>query len=190
MSTSLNKELLPQNDLWERLLKDDKEAFVVLYRSYWALLYRSAFNFLQNREQSMDVVQDVFTWLWEHRRQLHIKTSLKGYLLAAVKFKTANVVRDSKIHNNAYSRIADVQSLPDSTGTGFQLEVKELEDLIRQTVHALPDKCRTVYELSRHENLSNREIAHALGISIKTVESQITIALRRLRGAVARLFIF
>jgi len=190
MSTLSNKEWPLQNDLWERLLKDDKEAFVELYRSYWGLLYKATFNFLQDREQSMDVVQEVFTWLWEHRKQLHIKTSLKGYLLAAVKFKTANVIRDGKIQDRAYNRIAEVQSLPDSTEAGFQLEVKELEDLIRQTVDAFPGKCKAVYELSRNENLSNREIAHQLGISVKTVESQMTIALRRLRGAVARMFIF
>jgi RNA polymerase sigma-70 factor (ECF subfamily) len=172
----------------ELLHKDNREGFIVLYRTYWADMYKAAFNVLKDRDQSMDTVQEIFVWLWEHHGQLVITTSLKGYLLAAVKFKTANIIRNGKIRKSIFKEITTLQPSPDDNSFGAELEAKELEELIRQIVEAFPDKCRTVYQLSRNQNLSNREIANALGISIKTVENQMTIALRRLRSAVTRLF--
>lgn len=188
MNTLSNKQLLSADQLWERLLHDDQEAFVVLYRTYWADMYKAAYNVLKDRDQSLDIVQEIFTWLWEHRKQLNIQSSLKGYLLAAVKFKTANLIRNGKIRDDFFDRLARMEKPVDSNEAGSRLEVKVLEALIRQTVNTLPDRCRAIYRLSRNQNLSNREIAHELGISVKTVENQMTIALRRLQGVVARLF--
>ena len=191
MNTSLNnKDWLPEPGLWELLQRDDKEAFTVLYRRYWPEMYKSAFNILKDRDQSMDIVQEIFIWLWEHRHQLLIKTSLKGYLLAAVKFKTANAIRNGKVREDFFKQAAILHALPGKNEAGFRVEVKELEEVIRMTIEALPDKCRTVYHLSRHQHLTNQEIANELGVSVKTVENQMTIALRRLRVAVARIFLF
>jgi RNA polymerase sigma-70 factor (family 1) len=189
MNTSLNnKDWLPEPGLWELLRRDDKEAFTVLYRHHWPEMYKSAFNILKDRDQSMDIVQEIFIWLWEHRHQLLIKTSLKGYLLAAVKFKTANAIRNGKVREDFFKQVAAADLLPRENEAGLRVEVKELEEVIRLTIGALPDKCRTIYQLSRHQHLSNKEIANQLGLSVKTVESQMTIALKRLRVAVARIF--
>ena len=130
----------------------------------------------------MDIVQEIFTWIWEHRDEVIIKTSLRGYLFAAVKFKTANYIRNGKIRKNFFDQVTAIQPAPAQDSSEELLEVKELETFMRQAVNTLPDKCKAVYELSRKEQLSHREIASELNISVKTVENHINIALRRLRG--------
>jgi len=138
----------------------------------------------------MDVVQEIFVWLWDHREHLDIQSSFKGYLLAAVKFKAANCIRNGKIREDFFREIAAIQLSPLLPAAVQSIEIKELEEVIRRTIDELPAQCRTIYQLSRKEQLSNKEIAHALGLSVKTVENQMTIALKRLRMATAKLFFF
>jgi RNA polymerase sigma-70 factor (ECF subfamily) len=187
----LNKELLPGTaEIWKLFREDSEDAFKALYHQYWADMYKAAFNILRDRDQSMDIVQELFIWLWEHRKQLDIKSSFKGYLLAAVKFKAANCIRNGRTRDDIFKRIASIQTPVFSHEAGELLEIKELEEVIRHTVEGLPEKCRTIYQLSRRERLSNKEIAHELGISVKTVENQMTIALKRLRIVLTKLFFF
>ena len=137
----------------------------------------------------MDIVQEIFIWLWEHRKELVIKTTLRGYLLAAVKFKAANCIRNGKIRAGFFKQIGQASPGPLTNTADELLQVKELEEVIRQTIDTLPRTCRTIYQLSRTAHLSHHEIAHELGISVKTVENQMTIALRRLRVVLTKMFI-
>ena len=129
----------------------------------------------------MDIVQEIFIWVWTHRERLEIKTSFKGYLLTAVKFKTANYIRNGKVKEAFFQRIAAIHAHTLSPDTAESMETKELEALIRETVNELPEKCREIYQLSRNSQMTNKEIAHTPDVSVKTVENQMTIALRRLR---------
>ena len=76
-----------------------------------------------------------------------------------------------------------------STDTVLQMEAKELQEVVLQTVESLPERCGTVYKMSRNEHLSNQEIAQKMGVSVKPVENQMTIALKKLRLAVSQLFL-
>ncbi|MGB3065626.1 RNA polymerase sigma-70 factor [Sphingobacterium thalpophilum] len=180
----MNVKDLPDSDLLHRLSYDHQDAFDEIYKRYWNELFRSAFNVLKDKDACMDIVQEVFIWLWEHRHQINI-SSLKPYLHTAVKFKVANHIKKGKIRSSFFEQLKDIeepqQLMEDS------LEVKEMMSFIQQFAHQLPNKSREIFLLSRQQHLSNREIAESLNISVKTVENQMTIVLRKLRSSLAKL---
>ncbi|MBV8253899.1 MAG: RNA polymerase sigma-70 factor [Chitinophaga sp.] len=159
-------------------LKNGKvPAFDTIYARHWPDLYKHAFCTLKDREMALDVVQEVFTWLWLNRETIEI-TSLKQYLKAATRYKMANYLRADKSRQQL---INSLYYLTEKTVTQEDVHLRELKTRIAHAVNTLPDKCRTVYSLSRNEHLSHAEIASRLNISVKTVENQITIALKRIR---------
>lgn len=177
---------LSDDELVAIVPKDDT-AFNEIYERYSSVLYRAAFNVLKEEEACLDVVQDVFVWFWENRSVLKIN-SVKAYLLVAVKYKVANYIRNGKVRTSFYDRIPKLEldeQFPDEV-----LEVKELKEMIARFVISLPERCREVFELSRNEHLSNKEIAARLGITEKTVENQINKALKQLRKQLGRLSAF
>jgi RNA polymerase sigma-70 factor (family 1) len=171
-STHTDQELLA-------LIKaDDYAAYTEIYARHADTLYGAAYNILRDREGCKDIIQDIFIWFWQHRAEWQLQ-SCRGYLLTAVKFKTANYIRDNKVHKGFFTELEGI----DFGGEDEQalIEVKELTALIRQLADQLPGKYGEIFRLSRYEQLSNKEIALRLGISEKTVENQMTIALRKLK---------
>ncbi|CAL1518435.1 RNA polymerase sigma-70 factor [Chitinophaga sp. MM2321] len=170
--------LYSDSELLDFVKSGDKAAFDEVYQRHWNVLFKSAYYLLQDKAASMDIVQDVFVWLWEHRDHL-VLTTLRGYLIMAVRYKVANYVRNSKVRT-AFIAAQQLQEITD-TSEEWILELKELKAIIAHFTEALPSRCKEVFYLSRQEHLSNREIAHRLGISEKTVENQLTTALKKLR---------
>lgn len=170
---------LPDQEILTRIGNDDQEAFNELYHRYWQSLYQIAWNVLRDQEACMEVIQDVFVWLWDHRSTLRIN-SLPSYLRAAVKYKVTDILRSNKVREGCFVDLDQLDTLQLSTDDD-PLELKELRGVIIQMSKKLPERARLIFELSRNEQLSNREIAHKLGISEKTVENQMTIALKKLR---------
>ena len=169
--------------LLELLAENDQQAFEQLYTRHWAGLYQSAFFILRDGDACKDIIQDVFVWLWEHRHSVQIK-SVPSYLRAAVRFKIANYIRSGRIRASFFDELAALNPTvlpPDSQELA---EVRELRALIHQVIGELPPKCQEIFRLSREEQLTNQQIAEKLGLSVKTVENQKTIALRRLRSGV------
>jgi RNA polymerase sigma-70 factor (family 1) len=168
-------------ELTALLLQDDEAAYTEIYNRYWEELLKSAYRILKDRDACMDVLQEVFVWLWTHRDSL-VLNSIKAYLLTAVKYQVANFIRSSRVREAYVQHTALLQ--PDEAYEDDLLEMKELKAMIAHCTATLPGRCQQVFNLSRNENLSNREIATRLGISEKTVEMQMTIALKRLREKV------
>lgn len=164
------------------LSQDSQEAFDILYHRHWENLYKTAFSLLKDSNTSKDVVQDIFIWLWQKRNQLEIQ-SLPAYLKAAVKFKVANYIRSANIRESFFEALGKLTIIANAPEAEEMTEIKELKAIITNAVELLPDKCRTIYKLSRNEHLTNQQIAERLGLAVKTVEAQMTIALRRIRAA-------
>lgn len=162
------------------LVNNDQDAFKHLYERYWFELYQCAFAMLKDQHAAKDILQDVFIWIWENRTTLNI-TYVKAYLKAAVRFKVANYIRSGNIREHLFDELAKLPSHSQAPTSDELIELKELRQVIHDSMLQLPQKCREVYRLSREEGLSNQEIAQRLGISVKTVEAQMTIALKRLR---------
>jgi RNA polymerase sigma-70 factor (family 1) len=171
---STDKELI------SAISNSNQDAFNILYSRHWEGLYKFAFLILRDKDACKDIIQDVFIWVWEHRTSLDMH-SPKSYLRTAVKYKIANYIRTGNIRSSFFDEAAQLNYSPTLAGAAELAELNELKNIIQVTITNLPVKCKAIYRLSREANLSNREIASQLGISIKTVENQMTIALHRIR---------
>lgn len=175
---------LSDSELVDNLKSGDKSAFTEIYNRHWRAAYNSAFNVLNDDEACLDVVQDVFVWLWQNRKQLTIN-SLKPYLITAVKFKMLNVIRKGKFHAEVIAELkSDGEML---TFAESSLEVKELKNIIDQFVKDLPAQAQKIFHLSRNEHLSHKEIAEQMGLAEKTVKNQMNISLKKLRTSLGRM---
>jgi RNA polymerase sigma-70 factor (ECF subfamily) len=172
-------------ELVSSISNGNQDAFNMLYSRHWEDLYKYAFVILKDKDACKDVIQDVFIWVWEHRKGLDIQAP-RSYLKTAVKYKVANYIRTGNIRESFFEETIQFNPAQSEPGAAEFAEANELNSIIRLTVAHLPVKCREIFRLSREGNLSNREIARQLGISIKTVENQMTIALHRIRTDVER----
>jgi RNA polymerase sigma-70 factor (ECF subfamily) len=155
-------------------------AFEELYNRYWKKLLTVAFHRLGSLDEAKEVVQEVFYNLWKHRSSLQLSASPSTYLATAVKYEVIN--RLAKLqHGNVYQEHIIHSATHSDNSTLEWLAGEDLRLAIAETVKALPEKCRVVYELSREHDYSQNQIAHELNISVKTVEAHISRALKSLR---------
>jgi RNA polymerase sigma-70 factor (ECF subfamily) len=179
---------LTESELLRKIAQGNELAFTEIYHQYWKLLFSVAANKLNNLADAEEVVQDVFADLWKRRAEINIRQSLKSYLAAAVKFQVYSLIYKRQ-RQRRYEEGLQQQD------TAFlqveeQYELKALQEKLQQTTAQLPERCKLVYELSREAGLSNKEIAQSLDISEKTVENQITRALKHLRASLKSFFSF
>jgi RNA polymerase sigma-70 factor, ECF subfamily len=170
-----------ETDLLKGLATDDKGSFNQLIRLYYTVLSRSALKYVRSKEQAEEIVQDVFVSLWERRQTLMITTSLEAYLYTAVKYQSINYLK-KKLAKPVFDSDFPASAHPATNDTEDQVACKELARLVTQAIGTLPEKCRIIFDLSRNAGLTYREIAAELNISPKTVETQISIALTRIKA--------
>lgn len=170
-------QLFSDDRLIALIQENDLTAFEHIYNKYWSKLYLSAYNILRDRQVSEDITQEVLVNLWIKRTTLQV-ASLNAYLYTAVRYQVFNVLRSGKVKAGLFNSLEELFS---NNGGEEILSEKEINRLLEQGIAELPDKCRQIFIMSRKEHLSTKEIAERLGISPKTVENQLTIALNRLR---------
>ncbi|WP_343556227.1 RNA polymerase sigma-70 factor [Sphingobacterium sp.] len=174
---------LPEHILLIEIKRGNYEAFEELYERYFDILYGLAFNLLRDKEAILDIIQDIFLWFWQNRGKWEL-VSCKGYLIMAVKYKISGYFRANKVKNQFYDYLET--SFIDKIDESTQLEAKMLQEFLDLVVEDLPERCKAIFKLSRNSQLNNKEIAQMLKISEKTVEAQITIALKRIRESLRR----
>ena len=170
------------------LKQGDKEAYTVIYDRYKNLLYNHAYKKLGDPEEVKDVLQELFTNLWNKRADIPVAMNLSGYLYAGVRNRVLNLL-SHKVVENKYLTSIQRNSPEEDYSTDLAIREKELADLIQKEIDQLPPKMREVFLLSRKENLTHQEIAGQLAISEQTVAKQVTNALRILRLRLGSLFI-
>lgn len=174
---------MPTNEALFALLKYDDdafEAFTQLYNRFWDQLYLAAYKRVKSKETAEEIVQEFFTKLWVNRKEVTIKTSPEAYLFTAIKYLVLTFLEKEMVRNNYKSTVSSYESVLHNS-TQETVYLNELKEIINKEVQNLPPKCRSVYQLSRTEYMSNKDIAAELGISEKTVENHLTKALKRLR---------
>lgn len=162
----------------EGLKNRDKAIFEKVYDLYWSSLYISAFNVLRNKEQSEDVVQEVFSSLWNNAESLSI-LNLNAWLFSAVRYQVFNVLRSGKVRTR-FENLYIVEELTQNIGE-LKLVKEDLHRRMLEGIEQLPPRCREIFILSRIDRLSHHDIAVKLAISVKSVENQISIAQKKLR---------
>ena len=179
MSETYGYILMLADDDLIALLKEDDDAVKHIYDKYATKLYQTAYNILHNREVCEDIIQDLFLEIWLKRKSIKINTSLKGYLYTSVKNRVLMKIRSQKIMLGEEA----MEFLIDNYATDSLAQERSLKKLLIDEIDKLPEKCAKVFRLSRNEQLSNKEIAESLDITVKTVENQIGNAIKRLRNS-------
>ncbi len=154
----------------------DQGSFEKLFREYFPTLMAFAKKILVEEDDAREVVQQVFITIWEKRQEIDLSVSLKSYLFTSVHNRSLNMIRDRKKFSGA-----EVPDVPGKWDVSNVIESMELEEKIMEVIGTLPEKCREVFELSRFDGLKYNEIADKLDISVKTVENQMSKALKILR---------
>lgn len=176
----INYDSLSDHELAALIKESDHRAYEFLYRRYFRLLFTHAYKKLRDKEQAKDVIQELFANLWLKREVVNFSTSISGYLFTAVN----NKVIDHFLHKGVAEKY--VSSFANFLNAGpnhadHRIREKQLADLIENEIKQLPSKMRDVFELSRKDHLTHKQIAEKLGISEKTVDRQISNALYRLK---------
>ncbi len=167
-------------ELVELLKNGDHGALEQIYKRYHAVLYNHAYRRLSDREEVRDILHEIFINLWQKRSTLLITSSLSAYLYASVRSRVLNAIRNQKVRD---SYIQSLQLFMDEGEEVIetQFREKELIRLVEQEVGLLPPQMRTIFEMSRFQELSHKEVAEELNISPQTVRTQVRNALRILR---------
>jgi len=171
------------------LAQKDEAAFEQVFKNHFKRLHAYAFTILRDEIQAEEMVQQVFFKLWERNENLSLTGSVSSYLYRAVHNESLNYIKHQKVRSNhqlnvAYSMKNEVEHPAKKIMAG------ELEKKIHSALNELPEQCRTIFQMSRFDELKYREIADKLGISVKTVESQMSKALRLLRVKLVDFLIF
>ncbi len=168
---------------WATLLRQsDRTAYASLFQAASAKLVRYAQRFTRDEASAYDVVQDVFVKLWDIRENLNPDSSLQSLLYTMTRNAALNVNR-----KNAYLVHTDQMEGEDS-GKGAQPEAdlafdaKQLNAQLNEWIDALPERRKEAFVLSRHHDLSHREISNIMGLSERTVNTHIFLALKHLRA--------
>jgi len=173
-----------ERELVIRLIESDSVAFEKLYYQYVERAYGFAFHYLRNAAEAEEIVQEVFTKLWENKHYINPDLSFSGYLLTMVKNMVFNENR-KKMYHRAY--VSDVLKY-------FQTQRKDLEEKITyddlmehisKTIRNMPPKRQEIFQLCRIEGMSHKNISKTLGIAEKTVEAHMRLALRDLKKVLA-----
>lgn len=167
-------------------------AFSEIYNRYWTVLYLHARKMLRNDEEAKDVVQELFTHLWKNSAELNFNTSLSSYLYRATRNKILNLIEHKRIVSDYQKSLMAFLDEGELITEEHIIE-KQLFETIEREIQLLPPKMREVFELSRKQHLSYKEIGEQLGISDHTVKRQVSNALGILKtklGVSTSLLIF
>jgi RNA polymerase sigma-70 factor (ECF subfamily) len=161
------------------------KAFDCIYERYWRPLYNISRSILEDDDRAKDTVQEVFVSFYEHAKQKEIR-SLRAYLFQSVKYQCFMQLRSGRISEKNLQRMQIVIA---ANLVEEEVEASDLQRFLDEEIASLPEKCREVFYLSRVELLPNKKIAERLKISPKTVENQITKALKSLKMSVDKLVV-
>lgn len=155
----------------------DHHAFAQIYNQYWKTLLQMAWNHTKDQSLAEDILHEVFLKLWDNRRNYEI-INIASFLATAVKFAVFNHYRKEKNRTELLHSSYRIDQFLDGDA---EINRVFLSQYIAGIVEKMPDKCRLVFQYSRHEGLKSAEIAARMGISVKGVEANLTRAIKILK---------
>lgn len=163
-----------------RLIEGDEDAFCELYATYKNRLIYFAMRFLKSREYAEDVFQDAFTVVWQSRRFINPDASFSSYLYTIMRNRILNQLRNAANEEKLKESILS-QALDYTEDTKREVMLNNLKSLISHALQQLTPRQREIFEMSREAQLSHKEIADKLGISVNTVQEHISTSLKLIR---------
>jgi len=163
---------------------DDQSAYKELFVQLYNPLLQFAASFVKSKESAEEVVSDVFMAIWEKRKRIASISNLKVYLYVATRNTAINyLARQNKL---VTTNIEEMDLEPESIYFNPEqlLITAEMSKRIKEVVDQLPPKCKIIFRLVKEDELKYREVAEVLNLSVKTVENQVTIALRKIGAAI------
>ena len=156
----------------------DETQFNQLFNTYYQPLCFFCNGYIKDLDLARSLVQQVFVDLWLKQNKVRIKQNIKSYLYASVRNKSIDYLRHQKQFIHLTEKDKDIREVP------FHDLIQQAETLeqINQSINQLPEKCKEIFLLCRFDGLKYKQIAHKLNISVKTVEMQMGIALKKLRS--------
>ncbi|MDJ1486037.1 RNA polymerase sigma-70 factor [Cytophagaceae bacterium YF14B1] len=176
-----------EEDLIRQLKDGNQAAFKTIFHLYYRPLTLFAMKYVGDVEEAKEITQEFFIRFWEKHASVEINFSLKTYLYHSVRNACYNFIEKNKV---AQRRLTDWKKNPFIQDPILdKIIAAEQEEILLKGIDSLPEKCKEIFIMSRIEKLSNKEIAAKLQISVKTVEGQITIALKRLKNLLISLLL-
>jgi RNA polymerase sigma-70 factor (ECF subfamily) len=176
------KALNPNEDqiLFNQIVKGQKQAFDMLFKKYYGQLVRYAMTYLHDGSTAEEIVQDVFVKIWEFAPRMDISTTLAGYIYKSVRNHCLNYLKHEGIKKK-YEKEHEIKELHESEMPDEIININYFRKLLGSAVRDLPQKCREIFEMAKFDGLTYEEISQYLEVSVKTVENQMGIALKKLR---------
>ncbi len=163
-----------------QLHENDVEAFDILFHKYSDKLYRFSFSLLKNKEDSKEIVQEVFLRIWEKRNKIDSSKSFKSFLFTI----SYNLIVDQlrlRLKDKEYREFLARYFETEKLNFNNEIDFNQLNNQIKDAIEELPAKRKRIFKLSRENGLTYKEIAGELGISVKTVETQINRSLKQIK---------
>lgn len=179
---------MEENELILLLKQSNQEAFTTLYKKYWKQVYNFSRLYLTSQSVAEEVVQEVFIKVWESRDFMREGDNFKGLLFIITRNLIFNMHR--KNQNEDFYKMTVLSAMESSYDIEEEIDAKNLSEYIDLLIADLPPRRREIFNLSRKENKSYKEISQLLGVSEKTVENQIGEALKFLRKNLILLSLF
>lgn len=176
----------PDEYLFSLLQHDDERAFTELYHRYWKKMLVKANLLLNSQEDAEELVHDIFVTLWRKRTQLQIHHTVQAYIGAMLQYGCFKVLA-SRRRRRLKQTDAEAPEMEDAS-TEQWLEFNALREELERAITRLPDQCQLVFRLSREQQLSDKEIAQHLHLSVHTVRTQMHRALQKLKTSLGVFF--
>lgn len=157
----------------------DRESFNQVFRRYYSPMVRFCIRYVADSDIASEIVQDLFVKLWSNREKISFNTSFESYMLTSVRNSALTYINKERSHAEANLRVFSEES--DNTDPSETLQSNNLEESYRKILKDMPEKRREVFLASRYDGLKYSEIAEKLGISQKTVEAQMSAAIKQLK---------
>jgi RNA polymerase sigma-70 factor, ECF subfamily len=162
------------------LSQRDGAAFEQVFKKHYKRLHAYAITILRDEDEAEEMVQQVFFKIWDRNESLTVAGSVSAYLYRAVHNECLNYLKHQKVKSVHQLYVAHSMK-NEVEHPAKKINTKELEQKIHSALNELPEQCRTIFQLSRFDELKYREIADKLGLSVKTVENQMGKALKLMR---------
>ncbi|MEN6453196.1 MAG: RNA polymerase sigma-70 factor [Prolixibacteraceae bacterium] len=165
--TNLNTDLV-------KLLKNgDMSAFDIIYKKYSRRLYGFVFRYVKQEADAEEIVQEVFMKIWQSRDKINIYSSFESFLFTVAHNATVNLLKKRATEQKYVDHVKSLQHIDESYELTYEIHYKELKQKFQGLLSELSPRQKEIFQLSREEGLSHKEIAEKLGISVHTVKSHL-----------------